>query len=389
MPCAAYLHYQYLSWFDNLQILSRTLANATQNILAFFVLFALIFMAFTMNAFLLFAEELETYHTFANAVYSLFRSLVGDTDIEIMEERKGMMALLLAVTFMFVMVFVLLTMLIAIINEAFVAARQMQKETAETRSNLNHWCSKLVPPNFPNEVHFRCVMFDGNDLAIGDEDTQTSDPYVKIVITGPQKSSQEIRSLSKPKAWRTGVQLRTLDPVFNERFEVAGSLTDDRIVISVYDQDITSDDEFLGQAIIPIDELDTTGIVHHLTLRLKEMDRCPDTGRLLEASQSPLPTPINEQRPGSRRRNASRESKSTDSNASQGDAKRNRWANAANQAVMRDKLGDFAVKPKGTLNLSLACRGYSGEVDTGDDDDDGDDDDRLLSRAKSYIKLQF
>ena len=195
----------------------------------------------------------------------------------------GLFGAIMAVAFTLTMVFVLLTILIAIIDVNFISATGLG-EAAGTEENLVRWLSKIPVPRYGVACTIRIVIFRGRNLAVGDPEFGTSDPYIKVNCTGP-KSAGKRPHPDKRKTYQTKTKRGTLNPVWEEAIELDGDIDDDRIVLSLYDEDIISQDEFLGEAIIPLYLLEDDRTVHHVNMRVGDVHRCPESG-------APLPAPI-------------------------------------------------------------------------------------------------
>eukprot|EP00947_MAST-08B_sp_MAST-8B-sp1_P002843 g2843.t1 len=276
---------KYLSWFESLRIIARTLKLAAAQLVSFVVLFVFMFCSFTVPAFLIHGAHLKAYSTWLSKTFSLLVGLNGDMDYEglTMGVGGGLFGAIMAVAFTLTMVFVLLTILIAIIDVNFISATGLG-EAAGTEENLVRWLSKIPVPRYGVACTIRIVIFRGRNLAVGDPEFGTSDPYIKVNCTGP-KSAGKRPHPDKRKTYQTKTKRGTLNPVWEEAIELDGDIDDDRIVLSLYDEDIISQDEFLGEAIIPLYLLEDDRTVHHVNMRVGDVHRCPESG-------APLPAPI-------------------------------------------------------------------------------------------------
>ncbi|KND94987.1 Uncharacterized protein PYUK71.03c [Tolypocladium ophioglossoides CBS 100239] len=94
-----------------------------------------------------------------------------------------------------------------------------------------------------NMGKLRVDVLDGTDLPSADRNGK-SDPYCKFELNG-----QEV--------YKTKVQKKTLEPVWNEFFEVnVPSRTGANFVVNVYDYDFADKPDFLGSAAINLESLD-------------------------------------------------------------------------------------------------------------------------------------
>ena len=69
---------KYLSWFESLRIIARTLKLAGMQLVSFVVLFVVIFQAFAVPTFLTHGAHLVEYSTLSGTLFSLGFGLNGD-----------------------------------------------------------------------------------------------------------------------------------------------------------------------------------------------------------------------------------------------------------------------------------------------------------------------
>ena len=243
-----------------------------------------------------------------------------------------------AVIFSSVMVFILLTMLIAIISESFERAAATGA-SVKSRENMLFWLSKVGIPDHPVEAKMRIVVFKGEGLAVGDRNAGTSDPYVKLVLAGSPLTPARGPKLSgrqrRRRVHKSSVQESTLSPRWDEMVKFVRHKGDHSLVVSVYDEDLASRDEFLGQAIIPLDELPMDGKPVEATVYLHARTHCCRSGRKLPE--------------------AALQAMQQDTRA--------RWKLDASSNMA--SLGDFSVEPTGLVRLGISCFGNFGQNDEG------------------------
>ena len=114
---------KYLNLFPHLSMLSITLRNAAYPAISFSVMFAIVFCSCGQAFNLAFGAQLRDFSTFSRSMMSLFRALLGDFDYTSIEEADRVVGPILFTVFIFLVVFVLLNMFIAILTEAYEKAK--------------------------------------------------------------------------------------------------------------------------------------------------------------------------------------------------------------------------------------------------------------------------
>ena len=107
---------KYLNLFPHLSMLSITLRNAAYPAISFSVMFAIVFCSCGQAFNLAFGAQLRDFSTFSRSMMSLFRALLGDFDYTSIEEADRVVGPILFTVFIFLVVFVLLNMFIAILT---------------------------------------------------------------------------------------------------------------------------------------------------------------------------------------------------------------------------------------------------------------------------------
>ena len=335
--------FKYFAWVDELRVLSKTLAGAGSKIASFLVLFLALHVGFCMSLYIMFSGELKDYRNLATTVYTMFRGLVGDFDFDFSHLGQSpniWVGKLMATVFTILMVFILLTMLIAIISESFERAAALGS-ASKSRENLLLWLNKVGIPDHPTEeAKMRIVIFKAENLAVGDRRAGTSDPYVKLVLTSGLARDIERTTRSQQRGRRvhkSAVQEATLSPRWNELVKMVREKTDHSLVVSVYDEDLSSVDEFLGQATIPLRDIPMDGHAVEVVVHLHARTHCCRSGIQLSAAQR--------------------------------EAQKSRVKNDRNSFVPSftgggaeaRSLGDHVVEPSGLVRLGISCLGSFGQ----------------------------
>ena len=115
--------FEYLNISERVALLSETIAIAAPDVASFFAMFGFVFIAFVLNAMVLFGHSAESYHTFIRGAESLFLWLLGDFDYSELRQATPAFAAMFFVVYNVVTVFVLLNVFIGIIGEAYIEAK--------------------------------------------------------------------------------------------------------------------------------------------------------------------------------------------------------------------------------------------------------------------------
>jgi hypothetical protein len=159
------------------------------------------------------------------------------------------------------------------------------------------------------ESQLRMVLFRADGLAVGDHSLGTSDPYVKVVLCRQghddllPETARDVetrnggrggngggsgngrggwgklkRATKNRKVYKSPVKDATLDPRWDDKAKLVRGMDDTHLVVTVFDEDIGSVDEFLGQAVVPLAHIPANGDAVVLSLTLGDMTHCTKTG---------------------------------------------------------------------------------------------------------------
>ena len=205
------------------------------------------------------------------------------------------------------------------------------------------WLSQTPKPEEEKDIQMRVVVFKADGLAAGDVEAGTSDAYVKLRLSDTSKTTDiraaDIRTWSAKhgvtaspktrrrrgrKAYKSPVVPCTINPTWNARAQLVREPSDGMLIVSVYDEDILTQDEFLGQAVVPLDKIPVDGSVAQLTVKLGPLSFCSRTGEFAGKKYHQ-------------------------------DARQRSQAEAA---AWKGDIGNFEVVPSGTLKLAVSCRAF-------------------------------
>jgi hypothetical protein len=144
-PAATFRNYQiciqatnaFLNWFKLVAILNfspsfgimtSTLVKAAHGVSGFLIVFIIVLFGFAQAHAMVYHARLSDFRTVGTTMFTLIRSLLGDFDFRSLQEAHGLMGPFLFLLFVGLAVFVVLNMLIAIISDAYVEARNEMSE---------------------------------------------------------------------------------------------------------------------------------------------------------------------------------------------------------------------------------------------------------------------
>ncbi|RUS85639.1 hypothetical protein EGW08_006585 [Elysia chlorotica] len=111
--------FKYISFNKTMTQLSSTLGRCAKDLAGFFVMFIIIFLAFTQLGYLLFGTQVKDFSSFENAFFTLFRIILGDFDFHQLEQANRILGPIFFMLFVFFVFFVLINMFLAIINDTY------------------------------------------------------------------------------------------------------------------------------------------------------------------------------------------------------------------------------------------------------------------------------
>jgi hypothetical protein len=113
----------HLSLEPKFALVTSTLGRSASHISAFIFIFAILGYAFSSCFLLTFGDSLPNYRSLSETLYSMLRGLLGDFDLESMQQAHWLMGPFLFLGFVSVAVFVILNLIIAIISDSYMEAQ--------------------------------------------------------------------------------------------------------------------------------------------------------------------------------------------------------------------------------------------------------------------------
>jgi len=99
--------------------LSYTVTNAAKDCGLFLLIFAMVIFSYAQAFHIAFGTDIAEYKTLLDAIFGLFKTLLGDFDFEAMKARNAYLGPLLFITFEIVCYFIFLNMFLAILNKTY------------------------------------------------------------------------------------------------------------------------------------------------------------------------------------------------------------------------------------------------------------------------------
>lgn len=115
--------FKYLRHVPFMRLLLKTIATASTQVSAFLMMFAVVFLGFTLGFNLAFGGEMAEYRNFMTTMFSLYRSLLGKDDFDRMRDVNRLLGPLLYFLWTMIGYFILLNMFIAILNDAIMQVK--------------------------------------------------------------------------------------------------------------------------------------------------------------------------------------------------------------------------------------------------------------------------
>ncbi|PAA60628.1 hypothetical protein BOX15_Mlig030870g5 [Macrostomum lignano] len=111
--------FKYVRFSRTLTMLSATLGSCAKDLVAFCIIFFIIFFAFALLGTLVFGTQVDDFQNFQQAVFTLFRIILGDVNFYKIQQANRLIGPVYFLLYVFFVFFILLNMFLAIINEKF------------------------------------------------------------------------------------------------------------------------------------------------------------------------------------------------------------------------------------------------------------------------------
>uniref|UniRef100_A0A8C6QE58 Polycystin-2-like protein 2 n=1 Tax=Nannospalax galili TaxID=1026970 RepID=A0A8C6QE58_NANGA len=111
--------FKFISFNKTMSQLSSTLSRCMKDIVGFAIMFFIIFFAYAQLGFLVFGSQVDDFSTFQNSIFAQFRIVLGDFNFAGIQQANWILGPIYFITFIFFVLFVLLNMFLAIINDTY------------------------------------------------------------------------------------------------------------------------------------------------------------------------------------------------------------------------------------------------------------------------------
>ncbi|XP_040564688.1 polycystin-2-like [Lepeophtheirus salmonis] len=111
--------FKYISFNKTMTQLSSTLSRSSKDVAGFGTMFFIVFFAFAQLGYLLFGTQVRDFSSFADSVFTLLRTILGDFNFNEIQEANRILGPIFFLSYVFFVFFVLLNMFLAIINDTY------------------------------------------------------------------------------------------------------------------------------------------------------------------------------------------------------------------------------------------------------------------------------
>ncbi len=115
--------FKYVSFNKTMNQLSETLGRCTKDLVGFSVMFFIVFFAYVQLGYLLFGSQIFDYSSISNAMFALFRTILGDFDFIGLQTAAPTLGPIFFISYIFFVFFVLINMFLAIINDTYAGVK--------------------------------------------------------------------------------------------------------------------------------------------------------------------------------------------------------------------------------------------------------------------------
>lgn len=139
--------FKFVNFNRTMTQLSTTMSRCAKDILGFFIMFLIIFLAYAQFAYLVFGTQIEDFSSFQDCIVTQFRIIVGDFNFTEIEEANRILGPIYFTSFVFFMFFILLNMFLAIISDTYSEVKTdmaQQKSEMELGDLIKKGCSKAM-----------------------------------------------------------------------------------------------------------------------------------------------------------------------------------------------------------------------------------------------------
>jgi len=130
--------FKYTKFLPGMDIIAETVSKSIRNTVSFVAMMAFVLFGFAQAGVLAFGTDVPGFHTFIDTFFTLLRSLLGDFDFVAMQESNRVFGPLYFLTFIILVFFILLSMFMAILNDAYTEVQDSARDKQKDKINLLH-----------------------------------------------------------------------------------------------------------------------------------------------------------------------------------------------------------------------------------------------------------
>ncbi|XP_001370448.2 polycystin-2 [Monodelphis domestica] len=139
--------FKFINFNRTMSQLSTTMSRCAKDLVGFAIMFLIIFLAYAQLAYLVFGTQVDDFSTFQECIFTQFRIILGDFNFTELEEANRVLGPIYFTTFVFFMLFILLNMFLAIINDTYSEVKSdmaQQKTEMELSDLIRKGCQKAM-----------------------------------------------------------------------------------------------------------------------------------------------------------------------------------------------------------------------------------------------------
>lgn len=177
-----------------LAVVTDTLVAASSDLCHFSLVFLAVFMSFAVMGTALFGRELSSFTTIARTAFTLFRSLMGDFDLDSMRVVGRELAFVYFAIFMCLVLLIMLNMLIAVLMDVYSNVKNNIEGTATLLRQASDITRRAQQNRRGVRVPFQtildCIKDHYGDSTFEADDCLTVAAFVKIVPNLREKQAR-------------------------------------------------------------------------------------------------------------------------------------------------------------------------------------------------------
>ncbi|KAJ4458263.1 putative polycystic kidney disease 2 [Paratrimastix pyriformis] len=132
--------FKFLRINNRLNLIWKTLTYALADLVAFLVMFAIIFLGFSVWGFLLYGRELSRFSLFGTAMVSCLQMAIGQADYDSMVQVNRYITPVYFFSYVILINFTLINMFLAILNDSFAQASKAARAAAASNKT---WAKRI------------------------------------------------------------------------------------------------------------------------------------------------------------------------------------------------------------------------------------------------------